>query len=119
MSPAPVPGGSLMKIAGLRLATAGAAAAVLVTMTACSSGLGGSSSGGGGGGAVSGGSNAISLFIDNTAATINAAKTVVAAFEKANPGVTVKTEIHPGGTEGDNLVKTKLSTGSMDDVFWY
>ena len=36
---------------------------------------------------------------------------MVAAFEKANPGVTVKTETRPGGTEGDNLVKTKLSTG--------
>jgi len=106
-----------MKIAGLRLATAGVAIGALMTMTACSSGLGGASSSAGGGG--SNGGNTISLFIDNTAATINAAKTVVDAFQKANPGVTVKTEIHPGGTEGDNLVKTKLSTGSMDDVFWY
>ena len=35
-----------MKIAGLRLATAGIAAAALVTMSACSSGLGGSGASG-------------------------------------------------------------------------
>src|SRR5207342_2003700 len=39
--------------------------------------------------------------------------------KQANPGVTIKTESRPGGTEGDNLVKTKLSTGDMQDVFWY
>ena len=42
-TPPLAPGGSPMKIAGLRLATAGVAAAALVTMTACSSGLGGAS----------------------------------------------------------------------------
>ena len=33
--------------------------------------------------------------------------------------ITVKTETRPGGSDGDNLVKTKLSTGDMADVFWY
>ena len=31
----------------------------------------------------------------------------------------MKLETQPGGTEGDNLMKTKLSTGSMEDVFHY
>ena len=46
-------------------------------------------------------------------------KALIAAFEKANPDITVKLETQPGGTEGDNLMKTKLSTGEMDDVFHY
>jgi raffinose/stachyose/melibiose transport system substrate-binding protein len=110
-----------MKIAGLRLATAGAAAAALVTMTACSSGLGGasaSSSAAGGSGSGNGGGT-LTLLTDNADVIVKAAQSVVSAFEKANPGVTIKTETRPGGTQGDNLVKTKLSTGTMDDVFWY
>ena len=40
-------------------------------------------------------------------------------FHKANPSITVKVDTRPGGTDGDNLIKTKLSTGTMDDVFLY
>ena len=47
------------------------------------------------------------------------ARRCVAAFEKANPNITVKIDTQPAGTEGDNLMKTKLSTGDMDDVFYY
>jgi len=106
-----------MKIAGLRLATAGVAAAALITMSACSSGLGGGSSSSG---AAGGGDNkTLSLLVDNGPSTVKAAEAITAAFEKANPGVTVKYQTRPQGTEGDNLVKTKLSTGDMEDVFWY
>ena len=106
-----------MKIAGLRLATAGVAAAALVTMTACSSGLGGAnaSSSAAGGGA----SNTLTLLVDNSDTTIKSAQAVVDAFKQANPGVTIKTDTRPGGSDGDNLIKTKLSTGDMQDVFWY
>jgi raffinose/stachyose/melibiose transport system substrate-binding protein len=31
----------------------------------------------------------------------------------------VKVETRPGGTDGDNLIKTRLSTGEMNDVFLY
>jgi len=106
-----------MKIAGLRLATAGVAAAALVTMSACSSGLGGGSSSTGNAGG--GGSKTLSLLVDNGASTVKSAQAVIDAFQKANPGVTVKMETRPGGTQGDNIVKTKLSTGDMQDVFWY
>jgi len=105
-----------MKIAGLRLATAGVAAAAAVTLTACSSGLGGGSSSSG---AAGGGSKTLSLLVDNGPSTVKAAEAITAAFEKANPGVDVKYQTRPQGTEGDNLVKTKLSTGDMEDVFWY
>jgi len=87
-------------------------------MTACSSGLGGSSGSSGAAGGAGGGGT-LSLLVGNDERAVAAAKSVVAAFEKANPGVTVKTETRPGGTQGDNLVKTKLSTGDMQDVFWY
>ncbi len=106
-----------MKIAGLRLATAGVAAAALVTMSACSSGLGGTSSSSAGAGG--GGGTTLSLLVGNDAATVKSAQAVVDAFKKANPGVDVKMETRPGGTQGDNIVKTKLSTGDMQDVFWY
>ena len=54
--------------------------------------------------------------VDDAIATGNA---LIAAFQKANPDVTVTLNTRPGGTEGDNLVKTQLSTGEMDDVFFY
>ena len=74
-----------------------------------------SSSGGGGGGNVS-----ISYLAGgNDPATLANSKALVSAFEKANPDITVKVETRPGGTDGDNLIKTRLSTGDMQDVFNY
>jgi multiple sugar transport system substrate-binding protein len=98
-----------MKIAGLRLATAGAAAAALVTMTACSSGLGGasaSSSAAGGSGSGNGGGT-LTLLTDNADATVKAAQSVVSAFEKANPGVTIN--LQPiTASENDYYTKLQL-----------
>ena len=36
-----------------------------------------------------------------------------------NPDIKVTIETQPAGTEGDNLMKTKLATGEMNDVFAY
>jgi len=108
-----------MKIAGLRWATAGVAAAALLATSACSSGLGGASSSGSAAAGGASGGGTLTLLVDNAPTTIKSAEAVVDAFEQANPGTTIKTEARPGGTEGDNLVKTKLSTGDMQDVFWY
>ena len=47
------------------------------------------------------------------------AKALIEAFQAANPNITVKPETRPGGSEGDNLVKTRLATGDMADVFVY
>jgi raffinose/stachyose/melibiose transport system substrate-binding protein len=65
------------------------------------------------------GSTEISFLVDNTETTVAAADALVAAFEKANPGITVDVETRPGGADGDNIVKTRLQTGEMTDVFWY
>jgi len=100
-----------MKSSRSSLATAVVAVAALVPLAACSS----SSDSGG----ASGGKTEITLLTDNAETTVKPAKAVIAAFEKANPTITVKTETRPGGSDGDNLVKTKLSTGDMADVFWY
>src|SRR5690349_12862624 len=106
-----------MKTVGLRLTTAGIAVAGMVTLAACGSG----SSGGSSGASAAGGNGktTITLLTDNADTTIKAANAVIDAFQKANPDITVKTESRPGGSDGDNIVKTKLSTGEMEDVFWY
>jgi raffinose/stachyose/melibiose transport system substrate-binding protein len=92
----------------LRVAAAIAGAALLATgLAACSSG------------GSSGGKVTISYLTDNAPATIATAQKFVTAFEKANPNITVKLAQKPQGADGDNVVKTKLATGSMEDVFQY
>ncbi|MFC4102553.1 ABC transporter substrate-binding protein [Paenibacillus xanthanilyticus] len=61
----------------------------------------------------------LSLLVDNTQDSVNIAKALTEAFEKQNPNIHIETETRPGGAEGDNLVKTRLSTGDMTDVFFY
>ncbi|MGW4796218.1 ABC transporter substrate-binding protein [Nonomuraea sp. NPDC004297] len=90
---------------------AAAAALGLLILTACG--------GAGGGTSDSPGTVTLSLLIDNQETTIAQAKAVVDAFQKAEPAIRIDTETRPQGTEGDNIVKTRLSTGDMADVFWY
>ncbi|MGF6823789.1 raffinose/stachyose/melibiose transport system substrate-binding protein [Microbacterium sp. ZKA21] len=83
-------------------------AALAIPLAACSTG-GGSADG----------KVEISFLTQNTGTNIEAAEALIAAFEEENPDITVKLESQPAGTEGDNLMKTKLSTGEMEDVFYY
>jgi raffinose/stachyose/melibiose transport system substrate-binding protein len=94
----------------LATATAG------VLLTACSAGSLGSSEEGAGGeaGAVS-----LTFLVDNSDDTVNAAKGLVEAFKATDPNITIKVDTRPGGSDGDNLVKTKLATGDMAEVFVY
>lgn len=109
-----------MKLKRYRFAVAALAGSALFGLTACG---GGSSAGTGAGSASSAGSAAskteITLLVDNGEGSVKAANAEIAAFQKANPDITVKLSTRPGGGDGDNLVKTKLSTGVMEDVFWY
>ena len=68
-----------------------------------------------------GSAEAVTLtFLVNSGETNEAqAKALVDAFTAANPSITIQTSLRPGGTDGDNLVKTKLATGDMEDLFWY
>jgi raffinose/stachyose/melibiose transport system substrate-binding protein len=71
------------------------------------------------GGGTSSGKVTISYLVDNAPLTTATTKTFVAAFEKANPNITVKVESRAQGADGDNIVKTKLATSDMNDVFQY
>lgn len=61
----------------------------------------------------------ITYFTDNAPDRVAISEAQIAAFEAANPDINVEYETRPGGAEGDNLVKTRLATGEMTDVFFY
>lgn len=92
-----------------RLIAIGGATVLIGGLAACSAG----------GSAETGGKVQISYLTQNDSLSVASGKKYIAAFEKANPDITVKLDTQPAGTEGDNLTKTKLSTGDMDDVFFY
>jgi raffinose/stachyose/melibiose transport system substrate-binding protein len=71
------------------------------------------------GGEGSAGATTITFLTGAEDADVASAKAVIEAFQAANPNITIKHETRPGGSEGDNLVKTRLATGEMSDVFIY
>ena len=75
------------------------------------------------GGAVGAGSDEsveLTFFMGNVEANVQTAEALIAAFEAANPDITIDLDSSgPSGAEGDNLTKTKLATDEMEDLFWY
>ncbi|MEV7756953.1 extracellular solute-binding protein [Microbacterium sp. NPDC089180] len=67
----------------------------------------------------SGGNVEVTVSVYNEAAVVKTVTALAEAFQKENPNVTVTVNPRPTGTEGDNLVKTQLSTGEMDSVLLY
>lgn len=61
----------------------------------------------------------LTFLIDNAPNTVSTAEALVADFEAANPDINIEIETRPGGGEGDNIIKTRLATGSMADMFIY
>ncbi|MFT3889474.1 MAG: extracellular solute-binding protein [Arachnia sp.] len=100
-----------------RRALAAAASASLLAVVACSPGSLGSSNTS----QTPGGTSAVTLnlLVDNSEQTVKTTEALVNAFNAAQKEVTVKIETRPQGAEGDNLVKTRLATGEMTDVFQY
>jgi raffinose/stachyose/melibiose transport system substrate-binding protein len=90
------------------------AAVATLALSACSAGSIGDDDSGGEGGKVT-----LTYLVDNSQDTVTAAEQVAKDFTAKNPNITVTVEQRPGGGEGDNLVKTRLSTGDMSDVFMY
>ncbi len=89
-----------------------------LTLTACSAGsLGSSDTTSPGGGAAQ--ATTLSLLVDNSEQTTTTAKAIVDAFNASQSDVVVKIETRPQGTDGDNVVKTRLATGEMTDIFQY
>jgi raffinose/stachyose/melibiose transport system substrate-binding protein len=61
----------------------------------------------------------LTVLIDNNPETVSSMEAVTAAYSAANPGVSFDIEQRTGGAEGDNIVKTRLATGEMADIFNY
>ena len=61
----------------------------------------------------------LTLSSDNNVDTVKAFDALTKAYSAAHPGVKFEIDNRPGGAEGDNLVKTRLSTGEMADIFQY
>jgi raffinose/stachyose/melibiose transport system substrate-binding protein len=61
----------------------------------------------------------ITLLVDDRSNTLKRAESVIEAFERSHPDITVKTNTRPGGSVGSNVVQTKLAAGEAEDVLWF
>lgn len=61
----------------------------------------------------------LTYLVDESQATQDTVNALVDAYQALHPNVTINIELRPGGTEGDNIVKTRLATDDMTDIFWY
>ena len=61
----------------------------------------------------------LTFLIDNAPNTVASAEALVEDFEAANPDINIELETRPGGGEGDNIIKTRLATQTMADLFIY
>lgn len=59
----------------------------------------------------------LTLLVDNQS-PIGGIEAIAARAEE-ELGIRVEIELRPGGTEGDNVVKTRLATGDMADLMYY
>lgn len=91
------------------LAVGAGSVALTLTLAGCSAG----------GSSDADGAVTLKYLVDNGEATVVVAEALAKAFEAENPDIKVEIETRPQGAEGDNLIKTRLSTGEMDDLFSY
>ena len=103
-----------MKLTNKRRTTAAIVGVAVSTLTLAACGGGDD-----GGGANEDGSVTLSFLVDNSETSVALGEGLAEAFTAENPDVTIEVEQRPGGSEGDNIVKTRLSTGDMTDVFMY
>lgn len=61
----------------------------------------------------------LTFLVDASPDTVAVAEALTAAYTEQNPDVTFSIETRPGGGEGDNIIKTRLATGEMTDLFVY
>jgi raffinose/stachyose/melibiose transport system substrate-binding protein len=62
---------------------------------------------------------ALIYLVDDSQNSQDMAQALADAYMALHPEVTITIESRPGGTEGDNIVKTRLATGDMTDIFFY
>ena len=91
------------------------------SIAALSLGLAGCAVGeiGGDSGAAEGQTEITYLFGDSGGNAVTFAEALTTKFNEMNPDIKVTIDTQPAGTEGDNLIKTRLATGEMADVFGY
>ena len=65
------------------------------------------------------GKTTISFLVDTSEASVAYGNGLADAFNASQDEYVVEVETRPEGAEGDNLIKTRLSTGDMNDVFLY
>jgi raffinose/stachyose/melibiose transport system substrate-binding protein len=94
--------------------TVGAVAALTLGLSSCAVGEIGSDTGGG-----QAETTQITFLTQNAGQAVPFGEALIEKFQAANPDIKVTMDNQPGGTEGDNLMKTKLATGEMADVFHY
>jgi raffinose/stachyose/melibiose transport system substrate-binding protein len=61
----------------------------------------------------------LTMLIDSSPDTVAQTEALTEAYMEKNPDVEFEIEQRPGGSEGDNIVKTRLATGEMTDIFQY
>ena len=61
----------------------------------------------------------LTYLVDNAPNTVAVAEAMIAEFEAANPDIKIELETRPQGGDGDNVVKTRLATNDMTDLFAY
>ena len=61
----------------------------------------------------------LSVLIDTNPESIASFDAVSKAYMEKHPDVTFDVEQRAGGSEGDNIIKTRLATGEMADIFQY
>jgi raffinose/stachyose/melibiose transport system substrate-binding protein len=101
----------MLTLSPLRIAAVAAVTLGALVLSACSPGSLGSSD--------PNAATALSFLADNSETSVKIAEGLAKGFSAKNPGITVKVETRPQGGEGDNVVKTRLSTGDMTDIFMY
>ncbi len=61
----------------------------------------------------------LSFLVDNNPDSMNGGLAYAEAYQKIRPDVTFEMDFRPGGAEGDNVIKTRMATGEMTDLFLY
>lgn len=61
----------------------------------------------------------LTFLTSQSSDVVKITENLVKRFEEANPDIDIVLETRPGGSEGDNIIKTRLATGEMADLFQY
>jgi raffinose/stachyose/melibiose transport system substrate-binding protein len=61
----------------------------------------------------------LTYLVSDTQSDLELTQGLVDAYTALNPNVSIEIEARPGGADGDNIVKTRLATGEMTDIFYY